>query len=115
MTPRTSTHHQLFAATIELGGHWPLGIKCDRILRAVLEANGALDFAAEEALCNTSYESPVVGQLYDQLRELVNQGLLFGRGDLRLPAGPRYTECGITPAGREILADVDTLRRSDGI
>ena len=101
----TQTHRQLLQATATLVGRWPLGIKCHGVLRAVLETNSALDSAAEEALCNSGYESPAVGQLYDELRALVAQGLLFGRGDLRLPAGPRYTECGITPAGRAVLAD----------
>jgi hypothetical protein len=78
--------------------------KCDRVLRSVLESIGSLNPAAETALCNSGYEQREVGELYDQLRSLVERGLLQGRGNLKLPAGPRYTECGITDPGRDALA-----------
>ena len=77
--------------------------KCDRVLRSVLESRGPLSPEAETALCNDGYEAAEVGKLYDQLRSLVGRGLLQGRGNLKLPAGPRYTECGIAVAGREAL------------
>jgi hypothetical protein len=73
-------------------------------LHFVLSSTGSLNRETDEALCCTGYEHAVAGQLYDHLRSLVDRGLLLGKGDLRLPAGPRYTECGITPAGREALA-----------
>jgi hypothetical protein len=62
-----------------------------------------MDDDADTALCCSGYEDHRVGRLYHQLRSLVNGGLLFGRGNLKLPAGPRYTECGITAAGRKAL------------
>ena len=77
--------------------------KCDQALRVVLQLMDAWTETAEIALCNTGYEAQEVGKLYDQLRSLVERGLLQGRGDLKLPAGPRYTECGITPAGSAAL------------
>ena len=71
------------------GKYW----KCAEILRRALdfgEVNGSeVDFA----LCNTGYEHPEVGQYYDAIRALVVRGLLEGRGNFDLPAGPRYTEC----------------------
>ena len=99
----------LLQAAVTCGQEWPDGsCKCDRVLRTVLESTIALDHNAEVALCCSGYEDHRVGQLYDQLRLLVDRGLLFGRGNLKLPAGPRYTECGITDAGRQALKSLDT-------
>lgn len=79
--------------------------KCDQILRAVAMTTGSWTESAEDAVCNTGYEDPFIGQFYDILRGLVRKGFLTGAGDLSLPAGPRYTECGITDAGRSAIAD----------
>jgi hypothetical protein len=111
----------LLLAAATCGRDRPDGFcKCDRILRSVLESAGPLSPEAETALCNSGYEHRDVGEAYNQLRALVDGGFLEGRGNLKLPAGPRYTECGITEAGREALAnslkargagDDDSIRR----
>ncbi|WP_254510122.1 hypothetical protein [Anatilimnocola floriformis] len=80
--------------------------KCDVILRAALKALGRYDSERSElALCNGGYEDVEVGRAYDALRQLVNRGLAEGRGDLKSPAGPRYTECEINSAGLRSLGD----------
>jgi hypothetical protein len=100
----TAVDRALLQAAANCGQDWPDGSsKCDRVLRAALESYGTLDHDAEVALCCSGYEDNRVRHLYDQLRSLVDRGLLFGRGNLKLPAGPRYTECGITSAGRTAL------------
>lgn len=59
----------------------------------------------EAAVCVSGDEHPRVASVYDALRLLVNRGLLDGRGDLALPAGPRYTECRVSAAGHRVLED----------
>lgn len=83
-------------------------VKCDVVLRLALQAVGFYDEACEDALCNGGSEEPRTRRFYDALRQLIEAGLAEGRGDLRLPAGPRYTECRITPAGIERLEDWET-------
>jgi hypothetical protein len=74
----------------------PVGrCKCAIVLRKVLEGQGLWNESTELAICNTGYEHPEVGRLYDTIRELVTRGALVGAGNLILPAGPRYTECGL--------------------
>jgi hypothetical protein len=73
--------------------------KCAALLRRVLESEGQLNDETEFAIQNTGYEHVTVGELYDALRSLVRRGLLESRGDLRLPAGPRFTECRISELG----------------
>lgn len=77
--------------------------KCAVVLRLVLAETGDCDDEAEVAICNSGYEDLRVGRLYDCIRALVDSGLLEGRGDLSLPAGPRYTECRLSPAGEAQL------------
>jgi hypothetical protein len=77
--------------------------KCAAVLRAVGGGNGGWSEAKEDAVCNSGYEGEEIGRLYDAIRGLVMQGYLVGRGDLTLPAGPRYTECGLTDAGRKVI------------
>ncbi len=85
----------------------PQRIKCDRVLRAALQSMNRYDKDASEfALCNDGNEDPEVRQLYNVLREMIRCGLAEGAGDLQLPAGPRYTECRITLAGRRRLDDL---------
>jgi hypothetical protein len=78
-------------------------VKCDRVLRQALERLGLWSDAAHEALCHTGYDEANAGRLYDALRALVRSGLLASRGNIELPAGPRYTECKITMAGEQAL------------
>jgi hypothetical protein len=70
---------------------------------ALLEAN-CWDDDMEDALCNSGFEHPTVAQYYGALRKLVLETpFADGAGDLRLPAGPRYTDCWITQRGIERL------------
>src|SRR5688572_896294 len=70
---------------------------------ALLEAR-AWDHGIETSLCGAGTEHPVVAELYKALRRLVCEtDLADGAGDLRSPAGPRYTECWITQRGRAHL------------
>ena len=70
---------------------------------ALLEAQ-AWNADIEFALCNSGDEHPTVQRYYSALCKLVNHTQFAeGAGDLRLPAGPRYTECWITQAGKEFL------------
>lgn len=82
--------------------------KCDRVLRFAMRSAGLWSSKAEGALCCSGYEREEVGRLYDDLRGLVRRGLLEGKGNLILPAGPRYTECAVTAAGRKALEAVRT-------
>jgi hypothetical protein len=84
--------------------------KCDRLLRHALGLNDITDDEVEFALCNSGYEHQRVAKLYDLLRDLVAQGLLEGRGDLQLPAGPRYTECRLSSDGEMHLQAISTTR-----
>lgn len=103
----SATEQSLLRAAAMCGETQPDGCcKCDRVLRHVLESAYSMNAEAEEALCCSGHEHREVGQLYDNLRALVGRGLLQGRGDLKRPAGPRYTECAITAAGREALASI---------
>ncbi|MEX0642606.1 MAG: hypothetical protein WD468_07885 [Pirellulales bacterium] len=68
-----------------------------------MELAGGIDDSAEVAICNSGYGDSRVADLYDRIRKLVKLGLLEGRGDLELPAGPRYTECRITSAGMQYI------------
>jgi hypothetical protein len=104
MTPLNSSDRSLLQAAENCGNFSRQGFcKCALVLRSALEANGIMSDAAEYAVCNTGYENEDVARLYDGIRALIKSGLLEGRGDLGLPAGPRYTECRITAEGREIL------------
>ncbi|WP_428306969.1 hypothetical protein [Lacipirellula sp.] len=78
--------------------------KCAAVLRAIVESDGAWSEAQEDAVCNSGYEEEKIGRLYDALRDLVARGYLASRGDLASPAGPRYTECGLTDAGRSTIS-----------
>ena len=83
--------------------------KCAPLLRKALELTGAWDQTAEFALCNTGYEHPDVARYYDGIRELITKGLIEGRGNLTLPAGPRYTERRITADGLEQLGKYESI------
>ena len=74
------------------------------ILRyALLELN-CWDDEVESALCNGGVEHPEVARHYRALQSLVHDTpFAKGAGDLRLPAGPRYTECWITQSGIDYL------------
>jgi hypothetical protein len=77
----------------------PIGrCKCAFVIRKVLEQQGLWNESTELAICNTGYEHPEVGRIYDTIRELVTRGVLVGAGNLILPAGPQYTECGLSEA-----------------
>lgn len=70
---------------------------------ALLEAN-AWDKDVEFSLCNGGHEHPIVAEHYAVIRRMVLEtDLADGAGDLKRPAGPRYTECWITERGREEL------------
>jgi hypothetical protein len=70
---------------------------------ALLEARH-WDEDIEAALCTGGMENPIVAEHYDALRKLaLETDLADGAGDLRLPAGPRYTEVWITERGLEYL------------
>jgi len=70
---------------------------------ALLEAN-AWDADVESSLCNGGNEHPMVAEHYGAIRRLVLEtDLADGAGDLKRPAGPRYTECWITERGMEEL------------
>ena len=73
---------------------------------ALLELN-CWDDDVESALCNGGIEHPVVAEHYEAVQTLVN-GAAFadGAGNLRLPAGPRYTECWITERGMDHLSEL---------
>ena len=77
--------------------------KCAAVLRAMAEPNSSWSEAQENAVCNSGYEDTEIGRLYDAIRDLAARGYLAGRGDLTSPAGPRYTECGLTDAGRAAI------------
>ena len=81
--------------------------KCDRVLRRAMEKLGLWSDQTHEALCSSGYEDQIAGSCYDILRELVKRGLLQGKGNLDLPAGPRYTECQITPAGQLAIKELN--------
>lgn len=68
-----------------------------------MELGGGIGKSAEFAICNSGYEDSEVARFYDGIRNLVRRGLLEGRGDLELPAGPRYTECRVSSAGLQQL------------
>jgi hypothetical protein len=60
--------------------------------------------AIESALCNGGNEEPLVARFYAALCKLAcDTPYAAGAGDLRSPAGPRYTECWITSAGDDLL------------
>ena len=70
---------------------------------AILEAN-VWNEDVENSLCNGGNEHPVVAEHYSAIRRLVLEtDLADGAGDLKRPAGPRYTECWITEQGLEEL------------
>lgn len=77
--------------------------KCVEVLRLVGRSSGAWSEAKEDAVCNSGYEEDEIGRLYDGIRNLISQGYLVGHGDLTSPAGPRYTECELTDAGRKAV------------
>jgi hypothetical protein len=83
----------------------PAGLcKCSFVIRKVLEKRGLWNEATELAICNTGYEHAEVGRVYDTIRGLVTRGILVGSRNLILPAGPQYTECGLTDLARTHLS-----------
>jgi hypothetical protein len=84
--------------------------KCDFVLRQAL--NSANEYTdAAEAVFNGQFEADAVAlRLYEDLLALIadypDNPLAEGKGDLRLPAAPRYTECRITQLGLERLTDI---------
>lgn len=70
----------------------------------MLGTEDAVDTSEEYAICNSGYENPKVARLYEGIRGLIEKGFLEGRGNLGLPAGPRYTECRVTSAGKSELS-----------
>jgi hypothetical protein len=83
---------------------WPEGFhKCAEVLIHALKAAGCWNEAASTAICLTGYEEVETKRFYDTLRHLMVRGFAEGAGNLELPAGPRYTECWITPKGLEQL------------
>lgn len=73
-------------------------------LRYMLLETKAWNPEIEYALCNGGNEEPLVAKYYGAVCQLArNTVLVDGAGDLGRPAGPRYTECWITPAGIEWL------------
>jgi hypothetical protein len=100
----SSTDLHLLKAAESCGKELPDGFsKCAIVLRNVLRMEAAWGDSAEYAVCNTGYEDAKVSKLYDGIRALIAKGFLDGRGDLTLPAGPRYTECRITTSGSQWL------------
>jgi hypothetical protein len=94
---------ELLRAMQSLGQLRGARIKCDLVLRQTLQSLGEYTLAAEAALCNAGDEDAATKRFYDLLRRLVERGFADGAGDLRSPAGPRYTECRITAKGKEWL------------
>ncbi len=98
----TADEKHILKAALFVGSTTTCGFaKCDRVIRHALldQWNHELESAA----CVSGYEHPAVASAYDIIRSLASYGLLDGRGDLALPAGPRYTECRISAAGRLAL------------
>ena len=74
-------------------------------LRYALLWSGRWNEDIEYALCNRGDEEPLVAEYYRGLCRLACETpFADGAGDLSSPAGPRYTECWITPAGTQRLA-----------
>jgi hypothetical protein len=100
----TRDDHRILEAAREVGSASSDGfVKCDRVIRHALRE--AWNDEMEVAACVTGYEDAAVAAAYDAIRSLVKRGLLDGRGDLALPAGPRYTECRLNAAGHGFLGD----------
>lgn len=92
-----------------------LGLKSDVPLRAALQALGLYEREKMEvALCNGGDEDPTVKRAYDKLRELVRRELAEGRGNLKFPAGPRYTECNVNAAGLRRLDELMNISQTPG-
>ena len=73
-------------------------------LRYALLQTHHWDAAIEFALCNGGDEEPIVARYYSALCRLAcDTSYADGAGDLRSPAGPRYTACWITQAGSDLL------------
>lgn len=95
---------RILQAALELGPTACNGsIKCDKVLRAALGMCGAVDESMDWSLKGDGDDNRAVRRLYCLLRSLVKRGFLNGKGNLRTPAGPQYTECGITDLGRQSL------------
>lgn len=78
--------------------------KCVVTLRYALLWSRSWTPEIENALCNGGDEEPLVAEYYGALCRLaLETPFADGAGNLSLPAGPRYTECWITPAGFEYL------------
>lgn len=82
-------------AVAECAGPHPQRCKCSRVIQSILERTGRWTRATEDAVANGGYQHPHVGPIYEAIRGLVAKGQLVGAGDLKSPAGPRYTECGL--------------------
>ena len=104
----SNTQRELLIAMKSLRSEHPDGFyKCDVVLRRALKSTNEYSDAAE-AVFNGQFEAdPVTLTLYEDLIALIadypGQPLAEGKGDLRLPAAPRYTECRITRLGLERL------------
>lgn len=70
---------------------------------ALLELN-CWDIDVETTLCDSGLDHPIVAEIYQALCRLaLETPFVDGKGDLRSPAGPRYTEVSITQHGVEYL------------
>ena len=100
----TETEHMLLRAMRRAGTE--AGPRCKSVvtLRYALLELQTWSNEIEHALCNAGDEEPLVAKYYNALCILARERTFAdGAGDLSRPAGPRYTECWITPNGIEAL------------
>jgi hypothetical protein len=91
-------------ASRNAGSEWT---KCDVVLRGAMQTLRKYDREkSEDALCNAGDEDPDTKRFYDVLRQLIRHGFAEGKGNLRLPAGPRYTECRLSSNGVDWLGSL---------
>jgi hypothetical protein len=84
------------------------------VLRYALLEAGFWDHEIEDSLCNTGQEHPLVAEYYNSIRRLVRETSFADcAGNFEFPAGPRYTECWITPIGMEYLERQSTYESKD--
>jgi hypothetical protein len=99
---QTIEENEVIRTIAECAGQPPNRCKCSQVIQSILEHRGRWNRGTEVAVANAGYEHPHVGPIYETIRDLVARGMLIGAGDLKSPAGPRYTECGLPPdLGRE--------------
>ena len=80
----------------------------------LVTGNGNSFYGASSGVVNNGgNENADVQLFYTVLRGLIESGFAEGAGDLRAPSGPRYTECRLTPAGRQRLIDRETKEASN--